>query len=370
MKPRRPSKKSLHGLLFNLHNRVILSITIPYSYRINDSGESRRRLWTEFSKQPHLPPELQCTDVEMEESYWINDRGMALLTSTMIPKNNSPIRAIVCLCHGYMDNTSFLKRIQYQRFVKRGIAVIMIEYEGHGRSDGTNALIPCWTNLVKDSHSYFSHIISKSPKFSGKKIFLMGESMGGAVAFDIMMQHRKFYEGVIFAAPMVKILVTPPSWVVRLFYKVVGKPGSVSRLSVLPLAPSRGDIPDLSFKDKEKMKLALSVPTKYGRKPRLATARELLDATKRISATVHEFDAPFLVMHGLEDYVTCPKVSEMLYNESPSKDKEIKLYKGMLDVVSVHAFMYDSNSPLSHRVLFCISLHTQNYRHVSQLDGW
>jgi acylglycerol lipase len=128
---------------------------------------------------------------------------------------------------------------------------------------------------------------------------------------------------------MVKILVTPPSWVVRLFYKVVGEPGSVSRLSVLPLAPSRGDLPDLSFKDKEKMKLALSVPTKYGRKPRLATARELLDATKRISATVHEFDAPFLVLHGLEDYVTCPKVSEMLYNESPSKDKEIKLYKGM-----------------------------------------
>lgn len=264
----------------------------------------------------------------MEESYWINDRGMALLTSTMIPKNNLPIRAIVCLCHGYMDNTSFLKRIQYQRFVKRGIAVIMIELEGHGRSDGTNALIPCWTNLVKDSHSYFSHI-SKSAKFSGKKMFLMGESMGGAVAFDIMMQYRKDYAGVIFAAPMVKILVTPPTWVVRLFYMVVGEPGSVSRLSVLPLAPSRGDIPDLSFKDKEKMKLALSVPTKYGRKPRLATARELLDATKRISATVHEFDAPFLVLHGLEDYVTCPKVSEMLYNESPSKDKEIKLYKGM-----------------------------------------
>jgi esterase/lipase len=115
----------------------------------------------------------------------------------------------------------------------------------------------------------------------------------------------------------------------------------------------------LSFKDKEKMKLALSVPTKYGRKPRLATARELLDATKRISATVHEFDAPFLVLHGLEDHVTCPKVSEMLYNESPSKDKEIKLYKGMLDVVSVHSFMNDGNgnSPSTHRASFCISLH-------------
>ena len=77
------------------------------------------------------------------------------------------------------------------------------------------------------------------------------------------------------------------------------------------------------------MKLALMVPTKYGRKPRFATARELLNAMRRISSSIREFDAPFIVLHGLEDMVTDPRMSEMLYNESRSTDKTIKLYRGM-----------------------------------------
>ena len=53
------------------------------------------------------------------------------------------------------------------------------------------------------------------------------------------------------------------------------------------------------------------------------------EATKRISASVHEFNAPFIILHGLEDKVTCPKVSEDFYKDSLSKDKDIRLYKGM-----------------------------------------
>jgi len=306
---------------------AILSITIPYAFRENDDGESRRRMWNEFVKKDDLPEELKCKEVDMEERFWMNDRGMALLTSTMVPKNNAPIRAVVCLCHGYMDNISFLKVIHYQRFAKRGIAVVMIDYEGHGRSDGPNCLIPCWDTLLGDVQQHFSQICRT--KFPGKKKFLLGESMGGAVAYDIMSRHRSDYEGVIFVAPMVKISIAPPKWVVDIFYKIVGAPGTVSPFSIMPLAPSKGDIADLSFKDKEKLQLASSSPFKYGRKPRLATARELMDATKHISPTISKFDAPFIVLHGLDDHVTCPKISEMLYKNSPSKDKDIRLYKGM-----------------------------------------
>ncbi|EED92159.1 predicted protein [Thalassiosira pseudonana CCMP1335] len=253
--------------------------------------------------------------------------GMCLLTSTMVPKNNAPIRAVICFCHGYMDNASFLKRIEYQRFVQKGFAVVMIEYEGHGRSDGTNALIPCWETMISDVQQYF-HYITQT-KFPGKKVFLMGESMGGAVAFDLMSRYRSCYEGVIFVCPMVKVMIVPPAWVVNLFYKIVGASGTVNSFSVMPFAPSKGNIPMLSFKVKEKMLLATSVPTGYGRKPRLATARELLNTTKRISASVGQFDAPFIILHGLSDNITCPKISEDFYKESPSKDKNLKLYKGM-----------------------------------------
>lgn len=244
------------------------------SFRINDTGEARRRLWKEFLKRDDLPKALKCEDVVLEERFWINKRGMCLLTSTMAPKDKVDIRGVIFLCHGYMDNSSFLKRIGYQRFVKQGFAVVMIEYEGHGRSDGINTLIPCWNTMIEDVEQYFDEISRE--KFPGKKRFLMGESMGGAVVYDLMNRNRSSYEGVIFVAPMCKVLATPPDWVVKIFEAICGKSGSVNAFSMMPLAPTKGSIPDLSFKDKHKMALATSVPTSFGRKPRLATARELL----------------------------------------------------------------------------------------------
>jgi len=281
----------------------------------------------EFEKRDDLPEEMKCQDVDFEETYWVNQRGMCLLTATMAPKNNGPIRGVICLCHGYMDNVSFLKRVEYQRFVKQGFAVVMIEYEGHGRSDGPNALISNWENLLKDVQGYFDNVTRT--KYPGKKKFLMGESMGGAVAFDLMSRYKKDYAGVIFVCPMCKIMNVPPKIVVDLFEFISGAPGTVNSFNVMPIAPSKGNIPELSFKVKEKMYLATSAPSAFGRKPRLATARELLNTTKRISASICKFDAPFIVLHGLEDMITCPQISEELYKESPSKDKEIKLYKGM-----------------------------------------
>ena len=244
------------------------------SFRINDSGEARRRLWKKFLERDDLPEELKCNDVVLEERYWTNNRGMSLLTSTMVPKGNTPVRGSIFFCHGYMDNSSFLKRIEYQRFVKKGFAVIMIEYEGHGRSDGPNTLIPCWNTMVEDVEQYFDEIARE--KFPDKKRFLMGESMGGAIVYDIMSRNRSLYEGVIFAAPMCKVLNTPPDWVVNFFEAIVGASGTVNSFSIMPFAPTKGSIPDLSFKDKNKMAFATSVPTAFGRKPRLATARELL----------------------------------------------------------------------------------------------
>ena len=54
----------------------------------------------------------------------------------------------------------------------------------------------------------------------------------------------------------------------------------------------------------------------------------LKDATTRISSSLSEFDAPFLVQHGKADRVTDPQLSQMLYDEAKSEDKTIHLYDG------------------------------------------
>lgn len=66
------------------------------------------------------------------------------------------------------------------------------------------------------------------------------------------------------------------------------------------------------------------------------------EATKRISASVHKFDAPFLILHGLEDKITCPKVSEEFFKDSPSTDKSIKLYEGEILLVSFESYLFVS----------------------------
>ena len=61
-------------MLDTSHYSAILAVIVPYSFRDNDTGEQRRRLWAEFLKKDGLPEELQCKDVELEERYWVNDR--------------------------------------------------------------------------------------------------------------------------------------------------------------------------------------------------------------------------------------------------------------------------------------------------------
>jgi acylglycerol lipase len=46
------------------------------------------------------------------------------------------------------------------------------------------------------------------------------------------------------------------------------------------------------------------------------------------------FDAPFLVLHGLEDKVTDPKLSQALFEESTSVDKNMKLYQDMCHTIT------------------------------------
>jgi acylglycerol lipase len=253
---------------------------------------------------------------------------MALCTTTMTPKHK-PIQAVVCFCHGYTDTVSYMKQIEYQRLVDEGIAFVAIEYEGHGRSDGSLGLINDWNSLIEDVSSFFQEI--SRTRFAGKSIFLMGESMGGAVAYCTYNRIPNTFRGVVFVCPMCKISddMLPPQWVVNTLIWLIGPSGSTSFLGYLPIAPAKRNVGEVANKLEEKRIVNGRAPLNYERNPRLATARELIKATQSISSSLSDFDASFLVIHGKDDRVTDPKLSQSLYEESKSKDKSLRLYDGM-----------------------------------------
>lgn len=219
--------------------------------------------------------------------------------------------------------------------VKAGIAFVTIDYEGHGLSDGLQGLIPNWEQLCDDTLEFFEETLTKT--FPSTPRFLCGESMGGAVCFTIYNQKPQLWKGVVFHSPMCKIKqeMLPSPLVVKIFLAIVGERGT-NAFSRLPIAPSKKSLLDDVFKSEEKRRLAKDTPLYYGdRKPRLASARELLRVSEMVSSNLKNFNAPFLVQHGLDDVVTDPDLSQALYDEASSSDKAIKLYDGMWHSINI-----------------------------------
>ncbi|KAG2590883.1 hypothetical protein PVAP13_5NG458400 [Panicum virgatum] len=153
--------------------------------------------------------------------------------------------------------------------------------------------------------------------------FLLGQSMGGAVALKIHLKQQKEWDGVLLVAPMCKISedVTPPAPVLK----------ALSILSCLlpeaKLFPQK-DIGDLAFRDPRKRKVAEYNAISYSDQMRLRTAVELLKATNDIESQLEEISSPLLILHGGADMVTDPQVSKFLYEKASTKDKTLKLYDG------------------------------------------
>mmetsp|Transcript_9908 Transcript_9908/g.14309 ORF Transcript_9908/g.14309 Transcript_9908/m.14309 type:complete len:390 (-) Transcript_9908:94-1263(-) len=319
----------------------ILYQIIPYSFREGDDAAERRKQWNDYLNEVKFNPDYKdlqgivfpnSSEVQLDESYWVNPRGLCLHTSVMRPANGE-VKAVVCCCHGYSDLSSFLIRYEYQRLVRDGIAVISLDYEGHGRSDGALCYIPNWNYVIEDATVFFRECYQK--EFRGKKCFLIGQSMGGAVAFDVYSRLSSMISGVILVSPMAKISeeMMPNPIVVKALLWILGSQGAERLIGMLPLAPSN-DLSSLAYRLEHKRQLAYCTPIIYSRKPRLATARELVLTTQRISQSLKHFDAPFLVLHGSEDKVTDPSLSQALYEESSSVDKDLKIYKDMWHTIT------------------------------------
>ncbi|KAG8050886.1 hypothetical protein GUJ93_ZPchr0009g389 [Zizania palustris] len=167
-------------------------------------------------------------------------------------------------------------------------------------------------------------LIQEKEEYKNKRKFLLGESMGGAI---VLMLHRKEptnWNGAILVAPMCKIVedMKPPPIVISILSKLS---------NVIPtwrIIPS-GDVIDRAIKSEEWREEVRNNPYCYKGRPRLKTGYELFMASLDIESNLNKVTLPFIIVHGGDDAVTDPSVSEALYTLAESKDKTMKLYPGM-----------------------------------------
>ncbi|XP_058099012.1 caffeoylshikimate esterase-like isoform X3 [Magnolia sinica] len=214
-------------------------------------------------------------NVTYEEEFISNPRGLKLFTCRWTPIQDP--KALIFLCHGYGMECSISMKGTGIRLAKAGFAVYGIDYEGHGKSSGLEGYVPSFDDLVNDCSDYFTSVCEK--KENKKKLkYLLGESMGGAVALLLHRKKPKYWDGAVLVAPMCKVR---------------------------------------------------SNPYCYKGRPHLKTGYHLLRVSSDIEKNLDQVSLPFIIVHGGDDFVTDPSVSKLLFESASSTDKTFKLYPGM-----------------------------------------
>ena len=195
-----------------------------------------------------------------------------------------------------------------ERLIERGHPVYACDHRGHGRSDGPRAAIGRMATLVADLRR-FIELLEDRP-------FLVGHSLGGAVALNYAIEHGDTIEGLVLSAPAVATEAVPAP------LKAI-----VAALSKLaPGMPAFQIDAELISRDADVVADYRSDPLNWTGMLPARTLGELLQNMDTIADRVPKLRTPLLVLHGARDGLCPPTGSEMIHARAGSRDKTLKLY--------------------------------------------
>jgi fermentation-respiration switch protein FrsA (DUF1100 family) len=99
------------------------------------------------------------------------------LHAWFVPRERA--RAALLFCHGNAGNIAD-RLDSLQLFHEMGLAVLIFDYRGYGRSAGR----PGETGLYRDARAAWDHLVEQE-EFPAERIVVFGRSLGGAVAVQL-----------------------------------------------------------------------------------------------------------------------------------------------------------------------------------------
>jgi acylglycerol lipase len=222
---------------------------------------------------------------------------------------------VVAIAHGVSEHSGRYAHVG-ERLAAAGYAAYALDHRGHGRSEGRRAVVDRMAHVVEDLHTLIELARSSTP---GRKIVLLGHSMGGAVALEYAFDRQDGLAGLILSGPAAALEAASP------VTRALGR--ALSRL-----APALGileiDAAGVS-RDPEVVSAYEQDPLVFHGKLPARTIAELAGAIEHFPERVGKLTLPLLVMHGTADRLTPPAGSKMVCERAGSSDKTLKLYDGL-----------------------------------------
>jgi acylglycerol lipase len=211
------------------------------------------------------------------------------------------IKAVLLVAHGYAEHSGrYANVVNY--FVPRGFAVWALDHRGHGKSDGERVQVKDFHDYVIDLKTFFDIVKKNHP---GKKIFLVGHSMGSIISVTYALEYQDELAGLITSG------------------------GGLTRPGDAPMKPpASGQSMDTAMLSRDPQVIAAYVndPLVYhGPVPNNHSMRGMM--TKLVDQVQH-IKLPVLIMAGAGG-ADGPR-SRVLFDLIGSQDKTHKPYPGLL----------------------------------------
>ncbi len=229
------------------------------------------------------------------------------------------IRAVVVIAHGLGEHSGRYEHVA-AALVEAGCAVYAIDHRGHGKSAGPRAFVDRFANAVDDINALVDIVVEEQrPRTNKNPIFLLGHSMGGALALSYALKYGERLSGLVLSGPAVALDGAPPLI------------GPISKL-LSHLAPKLGTFPidpALTSRDPEMVAAYVRDPLNAHGKVPMRTLAEIVKFTEWLPAVLPMIQLPLLVMHGGEDKLAGVSGSRMVVDRVASTDKLLKVYDGL-----------------------------------------
>jgi acylglycerol lipase len=224
-------------------------------------------------------------------------------------------RATVVIAHGVSEHADRYSHVA-ARLIRENYAVYALDHRGHGRSGGKRAVVDRMARAVADVDTLIRLARSEQPN---RKLFLLGHSMGGAIAVEYGLAHQERIDGLVLSAPATDLEAASP-------FELVA-----SRV-LSAIAPRAGvfDVDSSTIsRDPEVVRAYDEDSMVFHEKLPARTVSEIARGVKTLPERLPGLEVPLLVMLGTGDGLVPPRAGRTVHELAGSEDKRLIEYEGL-----------------------------------------
>nr|XP_020033116.1 monoglyceride lipase isoform X3 [Castor canadensis] len=250
-------------------------------------------------------------------------------------------KALIFVSHGAGEHCGRYDDLA-QMLMRLNLLVFAHDHVGHGQSEGERMVVSDFHVFVRDVLQHVDMVQKDHPELP---VFLLGHSMGGAIAILTAAERPGHFSGMVLISPL-----------------VIASPESATTFKVLAAKVLNLVLPNMSLgpidssvlsRNKTEVDLYNSDPLICHAGLKVCFGIQLLNAVSRVERALPKLTVPFLLLQGSADRLCDSKGAYLLMDSARSQDKTLKIYEGAYHVL--HKELPDVTRSVFHEINMWVS---------------